>query len=53
MSGKVVQAAVDAVVDRKSHKDLIALAKCGRSSVLKSMVSGGLMSGTVVSTERV
>jgi hypothetical protein len=27
MSGKVVQAAVDAVVDRKSHKDLIA-AKC-------------------------
>jgi hypothetical protein len=48
----VVQAA-DAVVDRKSHKDLIALAKCGRSSVLKSMVSGGLMSGTVSQRERV
>lgn len=49
MSDTVVQAAVDAVVDRKSHKDLIALAKCGRSSVLKSMTSGGIMSGTVVS----
>jgi hypothetical protein len=33
MSGKVVQAAVDAVSRSESHKDLITLAKCGRSSV--------------------
>jgi len=50
-SDKVVEAAVDAVIDRKSHKELIALAVCGRSSVLASMRRGGLMQGTVVSSD--
>jgi hypothetical protein len=45
----VVRAAVDAVVDRKSHAQMVALARCGRSAVLASMRAGGYLSGNVVS----
>jgi hypothetical protein len=39
-SDSVVKAAVDAVIDRKTHKELIALARCGRTSVLESDEEG-------------